>query len=316
MFRIDNTTAVAAPPTPKPAGTPGYFTNGDPVGGVPATVVEADFLNAIQEELLAILSDAGIEPDKTKFTQIRDALRLTSGGVIGMTRNLRASLAAAGSSIAFVADEVVVGNDSGARLKLRSFNKTINLATVGANGMDVGQAPANGAVAIYAIYNPITGASALLGKDASIAVQPEMYSGANMPSGYTTSALISVWMTDASRQLVPGCQIDREVSIRAVTQLNAAGITSPTALTMTAPLNAKSVSGFLQATTTSSQQPQIVVAAEAATTGMQAVSGYTPSGTQSIYGNFRLNLMTPRTLYWNTNSTGFTAIIGLSGYRF
>ncbi len=93
-------------------------------------------------------------------------------------------------------------------------------------------------------------------------------------------------------------------------------MTTPTAVTLTAPFNAKIVSGFLQVTTTSSQQPQIVVASDTVTTGMQSISGYTPAGTNSIYGNFRLSLRTPRTLYWHANSTGFTAIISLSAYSF
>lgn len=75
MFRIDHTTAAAERPTPETAGTPGFFTGGDPVGGVPATVVTADFMNMIQEELISILTAASITPSKTAINQLLTALQ-------------------------------------------------------------------------------------------------------------------------------------------------------------------------------------------------------------------------------------------------
>lgn len=75
MFRIDHPTAVAAKPTPEAAGTPGFFTKGDPVGGIPATVVTDDWANSIQEELISILAAAEIEPDKAQTDQVLNALR-------------------------------------------------------------------------------------------------------------------------------------------------------------------------------------------------------------------------------------------------
>lgn len=75
MFRIDNDTAIAVKPAPAAAGTPGYFTNGDPVGGVEATVLEADWLNNVQEELISVLAAAGIAPDKANAAQLLAALR-------------------------------------------------------------------------------------------------------------------------------------------------------------------------------------------------------------------------------------------------
>jgi hypothetical protein len=92
------------------------------------------------------------------------------------------------------------------RFDRRHHNKTVNLATTGAGGMDSGAAPNNGFVAIYAIYNPTTGASALLARNATAAAQPTVYGGANMPAGYTASALISVWPTNASGQFNQDCR--------------------------------------------------------------------------------------------------------------
>ena len=49
------------------------FTDGDPVGGVPATIVMADWLNDVQEELMSILSAAGITPVKGTQDQVLKA---------------------------------------------------------------------------------------------------------------------------------------------------------------------------------------------------------------------------------------------------
>ncbi len=68
--------------------------------------------------------------------------------------------------------------------------------------MDSGTAPASGYVALYAIYNPTTGATALLAKNATAGLQAEVYAGGNMPAGYTASALIGVIPTNAGSQYV------------------------------------------------------------------------------------------------------------------
>jgi len=46
------------------------FTEGDPVGGVQATVVTDDFLNDVQEELVSILAAAGVAPAKGTQDQV------------------------------------------------------------------------------------------------------------------------------------------------------------------------------------------------------------------------------------------------------
>jgi len=70
VFQIDVASAVADRPTPSAAGTAGWFTNGDPATGVPGTVVDQDWLNSQQGELLSILTAAGITPDKTSVGQV------------------------------------------------------------------------------------------------------------------------------------------------------------------------------------------------------------------------------------------------------
>ncbi|WP_258025580.1 hypothetical protein [Burkholderia sp. COPS] len=137
-----------------------------------------------------------------------------SGAVVGSMRNAAMGVPVASASATFTADEVVVETAlGGAAFRIANFNKTINLATTGAESMDTGSAPASGFVALYAIYNPTTQASALLDTNATSSAAPNVYGGATMPSGNTASALVSVWPTNPSGQFVVGLQLDREVGI-------------------------------------------------------------------------------------------------------
>lgn len=75
MHRIDSQGAVAVLPSPEPVGDViGFFTEGDPSNAIPATVVSADWANAVQEELVAVVLAGGLDLDKTNRTQVRDAI--------------------------------------------------------------------------------------------------------------------------------------------------------------------------------------------------------------------------------------------------
>jgi hypothetical protein len=80
MHRIDNATAATSLPVPKPVGAGGYFTAGTP-GGASATIVEYDWMNSVQEELVAICAAAGLALDKNNNAQVLAAIRgLVAGG--------------------------------------------------------------------------------------------------------------------------------------------------------------------------------------------------------------------------------------------
>ncbi len=141
-------------------------------------------------------------------------------GVVGSVRNLVMSVTTASTTATITADEIIVETTlGGLSYKIGGFNQTINLATVGAGGMDTGTAPISGYVAIYAIYNISTGSSALLATDATSIVAPNIYGGSNLPSGYTASALVSVWPTNSSKQFVAGYQNGRMISVNVVNVL-------------------------------------------------------------------------------------------------
>lgn len=69
MYRIDNATAVGSIPTPGPVGPnpDGYFSDG-------VTVLPADWLNAVQEEIAYVVEQTGATLDKTDRTQLKDAI--------------------------------------------------------------------------------------------------------------------------------------------------------------------------------------------------------------------------------------------------
>ncbi len=89
MFAIDNSTSSSTLPTPATAGTPAYFTDGNPGTGSPATVVEADWLNMIQQELLNVLAAASVAPSKTTYNQVITSINdLIAAAISGGTSGL------------------------------------------------------------------------------------------------------------------------------------------------------------------------------------------------------------------------------------
>jgi hypothetical protein len=89
MQRVTRSTAVAvAPAPPASPGPPGFFTPGNPGGGIPATIPGYEWFNAVQEELVAPILRAGLTPSATDLTQLRQAMdRLYGGGLRTVTAN-------------------------------------------------------------------------------------------------------------------------------------------------------------------------------------------------------------------------------------
>lgn len=241
-------------------------------------------------------------------------------GVIGTSRNARMSVTAASATATFTADELIVQAALGGhQYKLTSFSKVINLAITGAGGMDIGAAPATGFIALYAIYNPTTQVSALLAVNATSVLAPEVYGGANMPAGYTASALVSVWAT-ASSQFKVGFQSGRHVSIPLIAIYSTtAGVTSLTPLVVgVAPQNATSVDMAIQIGQTVSGSGVGMYLQSSSTgigqiNGTASVSGATSSST--ITGT--LPLIDVQRLYFSmTNTATGSYAMSCRGYDF
>jgi microcystin-dependent protein len=74
MQRIQDASAAAALPARTSAGLVGYFTDGNPGTGVAATAVQADWLNAVQEEIVAVATATGAPLDSANNAQMLAAI--------------------------------------------------------------------------------------------------------------------------------------------------------------------------------------------------------------------------------------------------
>ncbi|WP_230951901.1 hypothetical protein [Burkholderia cepacia] len=245
-----------------------------------------------------------------------------AAGVVGNARNVAMGVPAASATATMTADEIIVETAlGGIRYCLANFSKTINLATTGAGGMDTGSAPVSGYVAIYAIYNPTTGASALLARNATSSVQPNVYGGGNMPAGYVASALVSVWPTNASGQFVIGLQFDREIGIAANTSFT----TSTTQASLTSfsvagviPPNARACrDDFTVGTSSASGGANAVLCGTSVEVGRVAIGGTSPTSNATIVTSFpNIAIVAPQTLYYRASVSAGTLnfTVGINAY--
>jgi len=244
--------------------------------------------------------------------------------VVGSARNVAMSVSAASATATLTADEIIVATTlGGAAYKLANFSKTVNLATTGAGGMDTGSAPVSGFVALYAIYNPTTGASALLATNATSTLAPSVYGGGSMPAGYATSALVSVWPTNASSQFAVGMQDDRKVWITPQTALSTSTQQSSlTSLSISSlvPKGAKRVAGnCVMGSSSATASVSAQVAGSSQGFGSQQLTAYTGFASQAYTVPFNdVPLLAAQTVYYsavaNTGTASLT--ISITAYTF
>lgn len=171
MFRIDDPSAVGSLPTPAAAGTEGFFTEGNPGTGVPATRVTGDFLNLLQEELRNVVVAAGLTPSKTNNAQLLSAIRTL----------------ALGSGYMLVRDEKTAGTAGGASI---AGNQTRNLNTVSANTITGASLASNQVTLPAGTYR--VRASAPAGVGAHRAYLFNVTDGVNQVIGTTENGLTGV----------------------------------------------------------------------------------------------------------------------------
>jgi hypothetical protein len=225
-------------------------------------------------------------------------------GVVGSMRNAKMNIATASASGTFTADEIIVESALGGQsYRLANFNKTINLASTGAGGMDTGAAPASGFVSIYAIYNPTTQTAALLACNQTTS-SGNVYTGASMPAGHTASALVSAWGTTAASQLAVGLQIERQVNI-ALTQINSSTINqSNTSISIASivPIAAKEISGVMQVGSSAASNCTVSLSGTAGNVGYRSLGASVAAGTvvQGAYSN--VSIGTAQTIFYSANA--------------
>ena len=286
-------------------------------GGFATFAYSQNFSEAI------LLASTGGPVQVGAATQSQHAVQLGQvSGVIGSVRNLVMSVTAASATATLTADEIIVETAlGGLRYCLANFSKAINLATTGAGGMDTGSAPVSGYVALYAIYNPTTQTAALLAKNATSAAQPNVYGGANMPAGYTASALVSVWPTNGSGQFIAAAQQDRIISIP-LTQILSGSTQqasfTPLSIAGVVPPNAKGISGLLQAGNSVSSNCTLELAGSTGGVGQQGVGAAVTAGNVAQGSFANVPLFTAQTVFYTASATGGTlsSFAGVTGYNF
>ncbi|MDD2108950.1 hypothetical protein [Pseudomonas asiatica] len=312
------------------AGYPqGSFKNRTTPTAKDGSYLEQDWANDKEGFFQSLLSDAGFVAsgavDAVGASQFFDAMkavvRKMSLGVAGSTASLKMTVATASSSATVTADEIVVKSAiGGLSYIIPSFNKTINLAAAGAGGMDTGSAPVNGWVALYAIYNPTSGASSILAVNSPNAVMPAVYGGANMPSGYTASALLTVVPTNASGQLKVCSVRGRDVFIQLATAYmgNASVVDNPISIAGIVPANAVLIlNGEITLQNTAQSAMSLTVKPDASAVGQQNITGLVGAGGALVSNYSMLPLNTDQVLMFTSSSSAGTPTYGIyiGGYR-
>ncbi|MEX3612857.1 MAG: hypothetical protein VB141_02405, partial [Burkholderia gladioli] len=222
----------------------------------------------------------------------------------GTVRNLRMYVVAASSTATITADEVVTSSAlGGIAYKVGNVNQSINLAAAnGIGAMDKGAAPTNGYVAIYEMVNPSTGAKGLMAVNATASVAPNVYGGSNAPTGYTASALVSVWPTDGSGQFAVGYQVDRvfyAVQRAFFTTTTAVAFMTALNISSVVPPNARKFSAVAVAGSTNPTSPLgSSQSGSSLNIGSQNIQAGPYSGAGQSNGNFSVPLITSQTMYY------------------
>ncbi len=245
-------------------------------------------------------------------------LRESFSGVVGQSRNARMSVTGVSSSATFTADELIVETSTGQQYRLSAFNKTVNLGVTGAGGMDTGSVPSAGFIALYAILNPTNGAVALMAVNATATIAPEIYSGANMPAGYTASALVSVWRV-ASGQFTVGEMMGRQINTpeqSLVTVTNTVSTLTELSISSVIPKNAKTMEGWgLINSVQTATNNSFAVSSRPYSLGFRT-HGSSNSGVSATFSN--LLIAEPQKIYYQIGfgGTPTASTIYSTGYSF
>ena len=289
-----------------PAGGGGQWTR-DPVSFV-GTIMSGLSIGTAAGDLVQLNSSGALPAvSGANLTNLPTPTN-TASPVVGDARNAFMTVTTASASAVFTADQVIVGTSlSGSSSNLPSYNQPLNLTTTGPGGMDSGSAPLSGYVSIYAISG-VSGASILASNTTTS--QATIYGGGNMPTGYTSSALISVWPTDGSGLLVAGMQQSRTVYIRPTTVLSTS--TQQASLTLLSvasavPPNSKTVGGYFGAQgTVPGANVAVTLAPGNSTVGQQYNTEF-----NGFFTQFKIPMSSPQSVYYQCvlSSGSLTSLI-------
>ena len=127
--------------------SPGYFHHGDPANGQQATLVTADWLNMVQEELVAIVTAAGIALNAENTAQVRAAIeKLIQNGSTSLSTELKALISTAQSTANTAKTNAATAQSTANTAKTNAATAQSTVDTLAANVC------ANNAAAHNAIY--------------------------------------------------------------------------------------------------------------------------------------------------------------------
>ncbi|WP_311968582.1 phage tail protein [Pseudomonas baltica] len=249
---------------------------------------------------------------------------LSAPAGIGPSARIR-NITIVGATISgWVDDWVIVGvANSSKTWKIPNFSAQLSLSKTGIGGLDTGSATANGFLLVYAAYNPVTKAYGVFGQMESAGTvgtvgAPATYQGANLPAGYTATALIGIAPVGSTPTTFGAfTQVGRRVRLAqsAIVSLSAIPTSQSwqTVASASIPFGALSVDGFLSMTSNYSSGPMTLQGGIAAVAGGSATQILltSSSGLCSNNNSFAdLPIHTPRTIaYFFFNSVSTTAAI-------
>lgn len=234
MFQIDNLTAATTIPASTSAGTPGFFTDGNPATGVAATIMPAEYQNMLMMEIINVLAAAGVTPSKSSFTQLTTAIRALNKQSTILTDTGAANIYAAANSPALTA---LPATGYSQRLSIAHANTGAStyapdgltakpIYGLGLQPLQGGELPVGIAVLMYLVQSGVNGGNGAwiiiealggaqqvaLATQSQHAVQLDQVSG--LISGSVTSLSADTTLTAAQKGLVI---IDATASNRTIT---------------------------------------------------------------------------------------------------
>lgn len=262
----------------------------------------------------ALAAGSGVSLTTNALTNVTTITAAGGGGggatgvIGGSNAGLTGSAPGGTKTASWTASELIFEtNTGGTPYKASVLALAFNGAVTGVNGMDTG-AMAVGDLAIYAVYNPTSGASATLG---TVACNGLTYTGVNAPAGYTASALLWSGKVDSSVNIKEFYQVNRNVSVAvayAFTGLSGSAALVSQSISAIVPPNAKTASGMMSA---GSYGGSCLPTVASTASGVGAQYG---SGSAAFIGNYQpalsfndIPLATAQTLYWSSGNAGNTS---------
>ena len=241
------------------------------------------------------------------------------GGIVGNSKNLKGSAPGGTRTAVWTVDQLVTYTAlAGFSFLGASLSLSFNGATTGANGMDIGSTPMSGNLYIYAIYNPTSMTWATLGT--IVGSGSALYTGVNMPAGFTYSCLLWAGITDSSTNIKIFNQFQNAIYIGGLPLVLNTMTTSPNAWTSfsiasVVPTGATMISGIVGRTQLGNSGLGISPTSTGIGEQLMCINGTNPA-LDGFYTGATFNdlmIVTAGTMYYKTASTGMSAI-GINKY--